>query len=787
MAELTELSSRYQPPVRRTYAEDDGEAFNLFSVIHRQRWLIALLTLIGLAAGIAYALYGTVWYESSAKILINEKSAGLSNQQTRDTVVHEDILANHMELLRSRKIIAEALDANGLMDLDSVQPHLGETNDTVDYVIDHMELVKGGEGSAKTARSLHVSLKHTDADDSKILLTAVLKRYEQFIIDQVEQVMGRANDLVNEAKEEVEADLIAAEEEHLKSRQTAPLFFQGEGSSNVYQDRYRRLQDELLQVEISESTVRTRLERVLQTLEEMEAEDGVDHLDKLALIDSESMSRLGVFAGLQMNVADSPEFRAAMPAKMEEARAQFTHLLELNSEKQRLSALFGPGHPKVQDIDNQITLVKEFLRENEELTAPTNAFGDESLSPEGLLRTYVGFLKHDLASLETRKSELQLLAGDSEKKAKELIEFELRDMVLQKKIDRQQALFDGVVQQLLELDTASGLSGYLYEFLEVPRTGDKVWPNLPIAAMGGLMLGLFAGMFLAVANDVRDGRFRSAAELDEAIGLMSLGMVDRLNSIRQGVSGLMEVETSPNAEAFRLGRTILLPEIRAGRMKTLGFTSPMQGDGKSTMTANFAVSFSQVGLKVLLIDADLRRPSVHRYFSVNREEGLSDVLKGEKQLTDVIKPTDAEGVYVVTAGSTTRAAAELLQADRLDETLEIAKEDFDIVLVDLPPVLAVSDPVIVLPRLDASVLVVRVGRVRRDEVANTMRRVEASGGHLVGHMLNTFGSGKKFDTTGGYFGYYQSDYTRSGPKQSVNGKARTSVPRVPISAADRPE
>ena len=766
MAEIAEVP-RFQYRQSSQQSEDTGETLDVLQILRRQRWMIVFFSALGLACGIAYALNAQVWYQSQAKVLINEKSAGLGSGNSATAIVDEDILANHMELLRSRKIVGEALAESGLMGMESIKPHLIGDQDAVDFVIDRLELTKGGGGSAKTARSLMIALKHTDPEDAQTLLTAVMARYKDFIVDQVEDVMKRADNLVEQAKNEVEADLIAAEEEHLNARQNAPLFFQGEGSSNVYQDRYRRLQEEMLDIDIKESTVKTRLDRVNETLAEMDkTASAVDNLDKLALIDSESLERLGVFAGLQMNAANTAEFKAAMPAKMEEARTQITHLLRLNSEKQRLNAIFGPGHPKVIEIENEITLVKTFLKENEELSKPVGMIGENTLTPETLLKAYIGFLNHDLGAYAERRRELEILAKDAEGKAKDLIEYELNDMVLRSKIRRQEALFDGLMQQLRDLDTASSLSGYLYEFLEVPRLGKKVWPNPKICGLGGLMMGLFLGLFLAVANDIRDGRFRSVAEIDEAIDIPSLGRVGKLNSINQGIRGLLAAENSPNAEAFRLGRTMLLPDINSGKLRVIGFTSPMQGDGKSTVVSNFAVSFSQVGLRVLVVDADMRRPSVHNYFSVPRLNGLCDVLDGRAKIQDVIKQTEAEGVSVISSGNLADMPAEMLQGEAFDNVIAEVRDMYDLVLVDMPPVLAVSDPVVVMPKLDGGVLVVRVSSARRDEVMNTIRRVQVSGANFVGCMLNTHGAGKEFETDGGYYGYYNSDYTRSGSKET---------------------
>jgi len=764
---------------RQTSGNEPELSIDILQVLGRQRWLIIFFAMLGMAAGVFYSTQATVWYKSTAAILVNSKNAGLDSNNASD-VVDEDILANHMEMLRSRKIVEGALTKDGLMDLASIQPMLSEAKgeDAADYVINQLEIVKGGSGAAKTARSLNLAFAHTDPEEARKILESVLVEYQNYIAGQLESVMSKANEFITHAKDEVESELRTAEQEYLTARKAAPMLFQGEGSSNVYQDKYRRVEEELLNVDIEESSMKTRLERVRETLGDMDLDGPLsDHLDKLALIDSESMQRLGLYASLQVNAANTADFQATQPARMAEAQTQYKNVLELMSEKQRLTTVFGPGHPKVQDIQDQIDLVKNFLEEKQEETSI--GLGAGMLSPEALLKAYIGFLEHDLATLTQRKQELTILAANAESQAKTLIDFELQDMVLRKKIDRQEALFDGVVQQLRELDTASGLSGYVYELLETPRPGIKSWPSLPLCALGGLMLGLFGGLFLAVANDLRDSRFHSAVEFEQYLGIPTLGRIGKVNSMRQGVKGLVATELTPDAEAIRMMRTLLLIDVRSKKLQTIAMTSPMQGDGKSTVVSNLAVSFSQLGMSVLVMDCDLRRPSIHNYFSLKRENGLVEVLSKDLEPMEAIRNTDVENVDVLPAGCSTSTPAELLQSPKFDQLLEMMKEKYDVVLLDLPPVLAVSDPLVVAAKVSGVVVVFKAATARKSEVTNTLRRLSSAGGVVVGSVLNTIGVNKNFSSDGGYYGYYRSGYSevpvalrasQNGSIPSYNGK-----------------
>ena len=780
------LSKVHEQVRPRGGSSTDESVFEIISVLRRQRWIVALTAALGLAAGILYALKAPEWYQSHAKIMIASKAAGLSGDSNDNEVIQEDVLANHIDLLRSRRIVHEAMEKDGLMDLESIQPHTDPENgfDAADYVIEHLELTRGGGGDAKTARSLRVSLTHTDAADAQKVLDSILVEYQKFIVGQVESVMSSANKLIEQARTDVESGLREAEKEYMAARTEAPVLFDGEGSGNMYQEKYRRLEEELLNLEIEEANLKTRLANVESVLDGMENATPQQKLDQLALIDGESLQRLGLFAGLKGNSTQSQEFQASQPERIAQAQSQYSKLLELMSEKQRLTSIYGDRHPKVEDIKDEITLVQNFLESNQEKLAGSIDLEEMQINPDTLLRTYVGFMRNDLDAIEQRKQELSILSKEAESQARSLINYEIQNQIQLNKIARQEELFNGVVQQLQELDTAKGMTGYNYELLETPRLGKKVWPSIPLSALGGLILGLLGGVGLAAASDVRDARFRSANELEESIGLPILGRVATMPSVRRGVKGLEAAEASHEFEPFRMGRTLLLPDIRSGELKTLGFVSPMQGDGKSMMASNFAVAAAQIGLKTLVIDADLRRPSMHRYFSIEIHDGLSEIIDGTVDPRSAIRETEINGVSVIPAGSAVRKPAEQLQSVKFDELIEELSDDYDFIIVDLPPVLAVSDPLIVAPRLDGCAMVVKVARAKRDEVTNAVRRLKSTGANLVGCLLNGFGNSKNFDDGGGFAGYYESSYTRQGGHRTAGKPARVAQAAEPVSPSE---
>ena len=494
-------------------------------------------------------------------------------------------------------------------------------------------------------------------------------------------------------------------------------------------------------------------------------------IEDLGIIDTDSLTRLGAFAGLQANTAKSAEFQATQPERLEEARTNYSHLLRLMSEKRRLEADFGPGHPDVKKLDEEIALVNSFVDERSGELNP--GWEDVQLTPGGLLKAYIAFLESDQTAMAERREELTILLADAEKQARVLVEFELKDGILESRINRTQTLFDGLVDQLRDLDLAAGMDGFMHEPLELPRDGKQSWPSLPLCAVGGVLLGLIGGLFAGMLNDQLDQRFRSSSEIDSAIGIPILTRVGRVKT-----SSTMPVvaDSSPEGESFRMIRTLLLNDVRSGKLKILSATSPLPGDGKTTILANIAASFAKLNMSVVLVEADMRRPTFHKRFGVPETNGLSDVLRGRIDVDAALIPSGISGLTLLTAGAGTSNPSELLQAESFDNTLKELAARFDLVVIDVGPVLAVSDPVIVSQKSDAMLLIVRSCNDTKQQVIDAVDTLRAAGAKMLGCVVNTFGSGREFERRG-YYGYYYSDRTKqeSGPQIGDGEEADTDV------------
>ena len=191
---------------------------------------------------------------------------------------------------------------------------------------------------------------------------------------------------------------------------------------------------------------------------------------------------------------------------------------------------------------------------------------------------------------------------------------------------------------------------------------------------------------------------------------------------------------SPSAEAYRSLAANLQFAYADRQLQTIGITSAAEGEGKSTTVANLAVALAQSGRRVIVIDADLRRPGQHTLFGINRDQGLSDMLRGEEAQLP-LQDTSAAGVRVLASGPVPANPLEALASRRFDQALALARAQADFVLVDTPPAGALADVAVIAPRLEGVLLVVSAGHTKRDLARRAREQLERVNANLLGVVL----------------------------------------------------
>ncbi|MDO4282236.1 MAG: CpsD/CapB family tyrosine-protein kinase [Clostridia bacterium] len=206
---------------------------------------------------------------------------------------------------------------------------------------------------------------------------------------------------------------------------------------------------------------------------------------------------------------------------------------------------------------------------------------------------------------------------------------------------------------------------------------------------------------------------------------------------------------SPIAESFRVFRTNLLYMFQGEKGKIIDITSAEPGDGKSWITANLAISFAQFGMKVLIVDADLRKGRQHRIFGKVNHTGLSDYLRGltnnkknhdkeqeKEEFYNLIVDTGIENLSLMPSGPVPYNPSELLGCRNLDKLLKIAKEEYDVILFDTPPVSILADSLVICKKVDYVLLVAAANKTKKELLVSSKKSIEGVGGNLVGVILN---------------------------------------------------
>ncbi len=605
--------------------------------------------------------------------------------------------------LKSEQILSEAIN----------DPLLRETQwfqsfETVDDAL--IELDEDlGVGSVYGSSFVRVSFATRDKDDCYKIVNAVVNQY----FDEI----GRNSK--NQFQQQVSS-------------------FKGEveGVRRLLTDKITEIREFQKQAGIPGMTERVNAvgQRLIQTvMAVVEAQE--DKLAAKAFYDSYTAMGSG-------NVI-SPEIMAMVELDPRIAGQQ-NRLLALQEELGVRQEDFGQDHRIIRDLTSRIALVSQELQRTRQLRAEEM----QKQQIEQVSRMYSAALekevrlRDELAEAQARQRELDenLARYDALKEEQRILEEELQ-RVQQHTRDLE-----------IVLRTQPGPRITLAAQAVPPR--ERASPRWSMNLAAGIPLGLVLGVGLAFLLEFLDTSVRTPRDVARHTSLPLLGVVPILDDDEVAIDDIeVATRTAPNsmvAECFRQIRTNLFFASPAENQKALLVTSPGPEDGKTAVAINLAVTIAQSGRRVLLVDANFRRPALHRAFTNAKREGLSNILIGQRQLQDLASPTDLPQLDVLTAGPIPPNPVELLSSRYMRELLARARETYDQVIIDGPPVLLVSDPLVLANVLDGAIIVCRAKSNSRGAVLRTRDQLDQVRARILGVVLNAV------ETAPG--GYYRRQY-----------------------------
>ncbi|MGB8008367.1 MAG: polysaccharide biosynthesis tyrosine autokinase [Terriglobales bacterium] len=506
----------------------------------------------------------------------------------------------------------------------------------------------------------------------------------------------------------------------------------------------------------------------------------LDELNKeMTQAESDRMQKEAVYRQSQSNDPDA--VAAAIVSDSSGSTATSTLLDKLREQQANLriqiadlSIQFGPQYPKVAQLNSQ---VKEIDRQ---LQSETNKAVDH--------------LKGQYLAALQRENMLRDSFDKQKQEANKLNESAIEYSILKRDLDSNRTLYEGLLEKLKEAGVTAGLHSNNFRIIDaarVPQSPSE--PNIPRNLSFALVLGIISGVGLAFVLENMDNTVRTPEQATALSGLPALGMIPlgskaggygssgkrlALTASKEAVETVTQIRPqSQMAESYRALRTSLLLSNLGAPPKVIMVTSARPQEGKTTTSLNTAIVLAQKGVRVLLVDADLRRPSVHKTLGMGPRSGLSNILTGSANLEQTITTSAIlPNLFIITAGTPPPNPAELLASSNMRDLILELRGMFDHIVIDTPPTLSVTDAVVLSPRADATILVIRSGQTTKQALRRARDILTQVNAHVAGVLLNAVDLTSPdyyyyYEYQGKYGQYYHEDSVDNGDNNEPEPKA----------------
>jgi succinoglycan biosynthesis transport protein ExoP len=390
----------------------------------------------------------------------------------------------------------------------------------------------------------------------------------------------------------------------------------------------------------------------------------------------------------------------------------------LKAQYANLATKYGENNPQLQEVKSQLDSVQQSAQ-------------------------------HEMANITKRAQNTYLIAQrDEDSIKKEFTEQQsaankLNDDTVQLQVLAQEALsnrtlYENVFSRLQEATIAAGVKATRVGIVDAARVAAKpAQPNIPLYLLAALAFGIFAGLTVAFVKENLDTTVQNPRDVELFTDLPVLAHIPTTAQPEGHQLALLNSETSNLSDAFSILKTAVLQQGKAGKSKIILVTSPLTGDGKTSITYNLALSFARQGARVLIIDGDLRKSAIHVLCGCDNDFGIRDLAKGSFDLRDAVVPaTGIPNLSLLPAGNQPGWPDEIFATNEFHVFLEEAKQEYDRIFIDTPPMLVVADASILSSYADALLLVVRLGHITKNALPHFSTAVERTGRPVLGCVIN---------------------------------------------------
>ncbi|GMV43292.1 MAG: hypothetical protein AMXMBFR64_50080 [Myxococcales bacterium] len=690
-------------------------------VLYKRKWIIAVFFIAVVSGMVFRTSRQTPVYRATASVIIDRNPprvlpgmAEVIDLGNANYWSNKEYFQTQYRIIKSRAVAESVVDRLGLRynaaflgvseELQREEPdraaELMASRDPVDALIQRIEVEP-----LKDSMMVFISIEDPDPAFAMELANAVANAYRSENLEHKQRV-------VNEAYGELSgivADLGATKE----AAETAARDFERLHEVGTFENQKKAIDQRI-------ATINADLDVLRRESEQAQAELSVVRRYK---------NEKDIFKVSLAEVLASPIIQQLK-----------TQWLELKSEMKGLETDYGDLYPKVRSTKERLSLVEAAARKE--------------------VKNIITSVEHRVERLKMREQRLLERLKAAQLEDSRVAELKIEYQRLVEKREDARLNFDKVSQRQTETKMTSQVNVNNVRLLDLAQMPTvPVKPNMKLNVALGMLLGLFGGITLAFFVEFMDNTVKSRLDIEQVAQVTFLGMVPTIRTDKrhrrheEAFEGKKElyVHYRPKSTVAELSRTIrtnLLFMLPGGKLRTFVVTSPGPQEGKTTISINLGITMAASGGRVVLIDTDMRRPKLHTSFDAPSDVGVSNYLVGKDPITRFVIPTEVPGLDLIPCGPCPPNPAELLHTERFRELIAELEQHYETIIFDSPPIIAVTDAIVIGTQVDGVVLVAKSGKTTKETLLHARNSLAAVNARILGCVLNDL------DLDSGRYGYY---------------------------------